>query len=78
MKAEQILQKTAKKRMIHWDVNDFKKTHPALYKTIIESINKALSIGSVSKSFYCKTGRCDKIKNKQCDECELVELNNMQ
>ena len=44
MEAEQILHNTAKKRMINWDLNDFKKTHPALYKTIIESINQALII----------------------------------
>ena len=37
-----------------------------------------LTIPIVVKSFYCQTKRCDKSKNKQCDQCGLVELNNMQ
>ena len=39
---------------------------------------KQLIIHSVVKSFYCQTERCDKTKNKQCDECALQELNGMQ
>lgn len=44
----------------------------------INKRDKQLSIHSVVKSFYCQTGRCNKTKNKQCDECGLLELNNMQ
>ena len=39
MKAEQILQKSAKNNMKRWELNTFKITHPTLYKTIIEAIN---------------------------------------
>lgn len=42
MKAEKILEESARKNMIRWSQKEFKKTHPKLYKTIIESINKAL------------------------------------
>ena len=47
-------------------------------KERIEALEKQLSIHGVVKSFYCQTGRCDKSKNKQCNECVLLELNNMQ
>ena len=43
-----------------------------------EVLDEALTIPIVVKSFYCQTKRCDKSKNKQCDQCGLVELNNMQ
>jgi len=47
MEAEEILQILAEKNMKRWEVNTFKITHPTLYKTIIESINLALTIPSV-------------------------------
>ena len=34
--------------MIRWSQKDFQKTHPTLYKTIIEAINEALIIDGVS------------------------------
>ena len=43
MKAEQILQKSAKNNMKRWELNTFKITHPTLYKTIIEAINEAIN-----------------------------------
>jgi len=43
-----------------------------------EALFKLLRLPVVVKSFYCKTKRCDKAENKQCDECALQELNNMQ
>lgn len=35
---EKVLNKSAKKNMINWDLGEFKKSHPHLYKTIIESM----------------------------------------
>lgn len=43
MKAEEILNEQAKKYMLSWNQQEFKRTHPRLYKTIIESINVASS-----------------------------------
>lgn len=43
MKAEDILQKNANKTMKYWELNNFKITHPTLYKTIIDSINEAIN-----------------------------------
>jgi hypothetical protein len=43
MKSEQILQKSANKNMVQWNQKDFQKTHPKLYKTIIEAINEAIN-----------------------------------
>ena len=39
--AEGIFNKEAKKNMRKWSLTDFKKTHKRLYKSIIESIQKA-------------------------------------
>jgi hypothetical protein len=46
-KAEEILEKFAKKNMIQWNQESFKRTHPKLHKTIIEAITEALSSHSV-------------------------------
>jgi len=37
---DQILDDTAKKYMIKWDLQKFKKTHNKLYITIIESMKQ--------------------------------------
>ena len=50
MKAEQILQKSAKNNMKRWELNTFKITHPTLYKTIIEAINEAINYTPCCKS----------------------------
>ena len=61
MKAKDILNNSAKKNMINWSEKDFKKSHPKLYKTIIEAIDQALIIDSVSNRremlirFYTET-----------------------
>ena len=52
-----------------WKVNKHKQELMA---------EELLNLCGVVKSFYCQTKRCDKSKNKQCDQCGLVELNNMQ
>jgi hypothetical protein len=56
MTPEEILYITSKKNMKNWDLKDFKKTHPALYKTIIESINYANHFNQISDENTPKYG----------------------
>jgi hypothetical protein len=66
----------AKERNIMWMERlgkEQKKPYIEKNKVIDKAVKK-LTIQCVVKSFYCQTGRCD----KQCDECGLAELNNMQ
>jgi hypothetical protein len=46
--AEKLLEKFAKKNMIEWNQKSFKRTHSRLHKSIIEAMNEALRIPSVS------------------------------
>jgi hypothetical protein len=46
-KAEEILEKFAKKNMIQWNQESFKRTHSKLHRTMIEAITEALSSHSV-------------------------------
>ena len=74
MKAEDILQESAEKNMKRWDVNTFRITHSTLYKTIIESINLALTIPIVVSTSNCKHVRGsviygDNIWYKECKKC---------
>lgn len=41
MKAEQLLEISAKRNMREWNLSTFKKTHPHLFKTIIQAIDSA-------------------------------------
>jgi len=41
MKAEQLLDISAKRNMIEWNLSTFKRTHPHLFKTIIQAIDSA-------------------------------------
>ena len=40
--AEKILEKFARKNMIQWNQDSFKRTHNRLHKSIIDAINEAL------------------------------------
>lgn len=42
-KAEKILEKFARKNMIQWNQESFKRTHSRLHKSIIEAINEAMN-----------------------------------
>ena len=42
--AEKLLEKFARKNMIEWNQESFKKSHSRLHKSIIEAINEALRI----------------------------------
>lgn len=64
--AEKLLEKYARKNMVQWNQESFKKTHSRLHKSIIEAINQALRIHDV-------VGRSERLK---CDCCsyEYSEL----
>lgn len=79
--AEKILDKFAKKNMITWDKNQFKKTHKLLHKSIIEAITEALNIGKSNidiDNFFCEKhyyhceGRCE-IQCKECDKNQIKD-----
>jgi hypothetical protein len=42
--AEKLLEKFARKNMIEWNQESFKRTHSRLHKSIIEALNEALRI----------------------------------
>lgn len=42
--AEKLLEKFARKNMIQWNQEFFKRTHSRLHKSIIEALNEALHI----------------------------------
>jgi hypothetical protein len=48
--AEKLLEKFARKNMIQWNQESFKRTHSRLHKSIIEAINEALRIHDVIKN----------------------------
>lgn len=81
MKAKDILNNSAKKNMINWSEKDFKKSHPKLYKTIIEAINQALIIDSVvvPKGTLCRncgsenTYNCFLTNVKVCNKCHYQD-----
>ena len=45
--SEKLLEKFAKKNMIEWNQESFKRTHSRLHKSIIEALNEALRIHDV-------------------------------
>ena len=45
--AEKLLEKFARKNMVQWNQESFKRTHSRLYKSIIEALNEALRIHDV-------------------------------
>lgn len=63
-----------------WFVDNLlKDSIKAMQKYALERYHtEELLLPNVVKPFYCKTKRCDKTKTKQCDECALQELNDMQ
>ena len=79
MKAKQILENSAKKNMIQWNQEDFNKSHPKLYKTIIEAINQALIIDSVVSSAYMVkvegNGTMIILAKSIADACDKLEAN---
>lgn len=64
--AEKLLEKFARKNMIEWNQESFKKSHSRLHKSIIEAINEALRIhdvvGQSEQLLVFKTWERDKCK----------------
>lgn len=79
-KAEEILERVAKKNMVQWNQESFKITHNKLHKTIIEAINEALNLHNIiaeSKQFDCRDCRYfegityhDKMYCRDCRQME--------
>lgn len=71
--AEKLLEKFARKNMIEWNQESFKRTHSRLHKSIIEALNQALHIHDVSgevcnhpyeylsfgEDCYCECEKCN-------------------
>ena len=70
--AEKILQKFARKNMVEWNQESFKRTHSRLHKSIIEAINEALNLqGVVERSkikLYIRTPFGKNEEYTICDE----------
>lgn len=64
--AEKLLEKFARKNMVRWDQESFKRTHSRLHKSIIEALTEALRIHDV-------VGRSEQLK----DLLEKLLENNM-
>jgi len=75
--AEKLLEKFARKNMVQWNQESFKRTHSRLHKTIIEAINEALNLHNVvGRSEQLSFCQCDKpspdiMYGKTCTECCL-------
>lgn len=65
--AEKILEKFAKRNMIQWNQESFKRTHSRLHKTIIEAINEALNLHNVVGRSEQLNPFCDNKKVFNCD-----------
>lgn len=74
--AEKILEKFARKNMIQWNQESFKRTHSRLHKSIIEAINEALNLHSVvgqSEQLPCDCSKhatyFDEEQEPRCKNC---------
>lgn len=73
--SEKILNKYAKKNMVEWNQDSFKKTHVKLYKSIIQSIDEALRQYPDNK-LICKCPICGnemmgvKMVHYKCNRCD--------
>lgn len=56
--AEKILENFARKNMVEWNQESFKKTHGILHKSIIEAIDEAFCLAHVMESVCsCSKGK---------------------
>jgi hypothetical protein len=70
--AEKLLEKFARKNMIEWNQESFKKSHSRLHKSIIEAINEALRIHDVvgRSEQYCDwCSSTEEVEVKICKRC---------
>ena len=71
---KELIKRFEKETGLEFYITNLDKGEDLYNYDFVNWLIKQLTTHSVSKSFYCQTERCD----KQCDECGLVELNNMQ
>jgi rubrerythrin len=72
---EQIFDKCAKDVMVKWDLNNFKHTHPSLFRVIMESLQQVKDMPSNNTNDHiCKGCGATKIEiqggNFVCPYCE--------
>ncbi len=74
--AEKLLEKFARKNMVQWNQESFKRTHRRLHKSIIEALNEALRIHDVvgqSEQLVCTCENSEKEKDSlvpvYCHNC---------
>ena len=70
--AEKLLEKFARKNMVQWNQESFKRTHSRLHKSIIEALNEALRIHDVvgrSEQLVCDHPEEALIRDKPTDYC---------
>lgn len=68
--AEKLLEKFARKNMIEWNQESFKRTHSILHKSIIEAINEALNLHNVvwqSEQLVCPNCKSDNTESDTSD-----------
>lgn len=75
-KAEKLLEKFARKNMIEWNQESFKRTHSKLHKSIIEAINEALTIPAVVGRSEQLANFCKKISKQEDCPAEFQEIVN--
>lgn len=75
--AEKLLEKFARKNMVQWDQESFKRTHSRLHKSIIEALTEALLIHDVverNEQLKCPCCGSEEIQIHQdcstCDKCK--------
>lgn len=69
--AEKLLEKFARKNMIEWNQESFKRTHSRLHKSIIEAINEALNLHDVvGQSEQLPYDYSEEIRN--CPDCKIL------
>ena len=74
--AEKLLEKFARKNMVQWNQESFKRTHSRLHKSIIEALNEALRIHDVvGRSEQLKALLERLLENNMCSVAgdELIE-----
>ena len=70
--AEKLLEKFARKNMVQWNQESFKRTHSQLHKSIIEALNEALRIHDFvgRNEQLCRCGKPEEKAYSPC--CSLT------
>ena len=89
-KAEQIFSESANRNMGHWSLGHFKKTHPTLFKTILEAMidysdQKQISVsdediykctleGGKDKCYYKNKNFISCVALRKCKHAKTVQI----